>query len=192
MDGTAKLIFVLGGPGAGKGTQCVRVMSEFSEYVHLSAGDLLRKERLSGSANGDLIQKCIDEGTIVPAEITISLIRQAMVEHGWTSKRFLVDGFPRNDDNYLSWFRLSPDVDVLYCLFLDCGPEKMVERIQSRGGIRSDDDPEIVKKRLVIYNEQTRPIIERFESQGKMKRVNANGDATEVYQNTLRALEILS
>ncbi|CAG9327983.1 unnamed protein product [Blepharisma stoltei] len=192
MDGTAKLIFVLGGPGAGKGTQCLRIIADYPNFVHLSAGDLLRKERMSGSANGELIQKCIDEGSIVPAEITVALIRQAMREAGWTTKRFLVDGFPRNDDNYLTWFRLSPDVDVEYCLFLDCDPDKMVERIGMRGGTRSDDNPDVVKKRLVTYNEQTRPIIERFEVQGKLLRVDVNGTQDEAYQNTIRGLGLIS
>lgn len=81
------------GPGAGKGTQCAKLVKEF-EFVHLSAGDLLREERnRPGSAYGELINNYIAEGQIVPMEITIALLHAAMVKSG--SKRFLIDGFPR-------------------------------------------------------------------------------------------------
>jgi UMP-CMP kinase len=93
------VIFVLGGPGAGKGTQCERLVKEFN-CVHLSAGDLLRAERQSGSANGELIEKHIREGSIVPVKITVELIKAAMVNQVEQGKLvFLIDGFPRNKEN---------------------------------------------------------------------------------------------
>ena len=70
-----QVVFVLGGPGAGKGTQCERIVSNFG-FVHLSAGDLLREERTSGSKDGELIENYIKEGKIVPVEITINLIKK--------------------------------------------------------------------------------------------------------------------
>ena len=63
-------------------------------YVHLSAGDLLREEQASGSENGDLIKSYIKSGSIVPVEITIKLLKQAMEKAGWGGKKFLIDGFP--------------------------------------------------------------------------------------------------
>ena len=74
----------------------------FQEYgfVHLSAGDLLRAERDSGSENGELINNLIKEGKIVPVAITCGLIKNAMEKEGWEKKKYLVDGFPRNEDNY--------------------------------------------------------------------------------------------
>ena len=71
--------------------------------MHLSAGDLLRAERASGSEHGELIQKIIDEGKIVPVAITCGLIKTAMQNKGWAAAKFLVDGFPRNEDNYTGW-----------------------------------------------------------------------------------------
>lgn len=115
------VIFVLGGPGAGKGTQCERLVKDYG-FVHLSAGDLLRAEQnRTGSQYGDLIKSYIKEGKIVPSEITIALLENAMkaalkvegngkvesdgVEYSVGEKheskwkdgkgRFLVDGFPR-------------------------------------------------------------------------------------------------
>ena len=83
------------GPGSGKGTVCGKLVSEHG-FVHLSAGDLLRAERDSGSPDGELINNIILEGKIVPVEITVNLIKKAMEKNGWSSKKFLIDGFPRN------------------------------------------------------------------------------------------------
>ena len=96
----AAIVFVLGGPGAGKGTQCARIVEEYG-YVHLSAGDLLRAERKSGSPQGDLIESYIRDGRIVPVEITCGLLVAAIRANG--GKRFLVDGFPRNTNNLSGW-----------------------------------------------------------------------------------------
>jgi UMP-CMP kinase len=83
------VVFVLGGPGAGKGTQCTRIVEEFG-FNHISAGDCLREERASGSADAELINNYIKEGKIVPVEITIKLILKAMEASG--KKKFLIDG----------------------------------------------------------------------------------------------------
>ncbi|KAL7667540.1 hypothetical protein ACOME3_010643 [Neoechinorhynchus agilis] len=92
------VVFVLGRPGAGKGTQCALISKHFN-YIHLSAGDLLRKERAEpGSEHGELIESYITNGLIVPVEITCSLIERAMRDSG--KDRFVIDGFPRNQDNF--------------------------------------------------------------------------------------------
>lgn len=114
------IVFVLGGPGSGKGTQCQRIVSAFSEFIHLSAGELLREARGSGSELGNMIESCMQAGSIVPAEVTVNLLREAMEKNGWEKKRFLIDGFPRNEDNYATWFRMLPQVQVEGCLFLNC------------------------------------------------------------------------
>jgi len=93
---------VLGGPGSGKGTQCAKLVADHG-FVHLSAGDLLREERDSGSDKANLINSYISEGKIVPVEITCELIKQAMKKAGWADKKYLIDGFPRSEDNLLGW-----------------------------------------------------------------------------------------
>lgn len=118
-----QVVFVLGGPGAGKGTQCSNIVSKFG-FVHLSAGDLLRAERnKSDSMFGELIDTHIKNGTIVPVEITCKLIQNAM--EASVANRFLIDGFPRNKDNMTGWNTTIGDkVDLLFVLFLDC-PENV-------------------------------------------------------------------
>merc|ERR1712217_693846 len=94
------VVFVLGGPGAGKGTQCANLVRDFG-VVHLSAGDLLRAERNSGSKDAELINNYIKEGKIVPVEITVGLIKRAMMKEMAQNEKFtfIIDGFPRNYDN---------------------------------------------------------------------------------------------
>nr|GMC86633.1 UMP-CMP kinase 3 [Ipomoea batatas] len=98
-----KVVFVLGGPGSGKGTQCANIVEHFG-YTHLSAGDLLRAEIKSGSENGTMIQNMIKEGKIVPSEVTIALLQRAIQENG--NDKFLIDGFPRNEENRAAFERV--------------------------------------------------------------------------------------
>lgn len=117
------VIFVLGGPGAGKGTQCARLVHDYG-FVHLSAGDLLRAEQQrEGSEYGTMIKEYIKEGRIVPMEVTIKLLEQdigAAVEEGKT--RFLVDGFPRKMDQAIKFDedvgpKLSSDLSLFASIF---------------------------------------------------------------------------
>ena len=87
-----RVVFVLGGPGAGKGTQCANIVRDFG-WVHLSAGDLLRDARNSGDETGKMIDHYIKEGQIVPVEVTVALIKKAMESNATRGKtNFLVDG----------------------------------------------------------------------------------------------------
>ena len=80
---------------SGKGTVCKKLVENHG-FVHLSAGDCLRAERDSGSPNAELINTYISKGEIVPVAITVKLLKKAMQNNGWTAKKFLIDGFPRN------------------------------------------------------------------------------------------------
>jgi len=180
----AEVVFVLGGPGSGKGTQCARIVKEFG-YVHLSAGDLLRAARESGDSTGALIDNYIKEGKIVPVEITVNLIKKAMEDNVKTGKsKFLVDGFPRNQDNVEGWDKVMGNfANVRIVLFFDCSEKVMESRLMKRGQTsgRTDDNAESIKKRFRTYLEQTMPVIESFEKQGKVRKVSAEPGEDEVW-----------
>ena len=177
-----QVVFVLGGPGAGKGTNCTRIQEEFG-YVHLSAGDLLRAERNSKSELADMINNYIVEGKIVPAEVTVKLLLGAMEKSG--SKKFLVDGFPRDIGNLRCWQENANEADVEFLLFLDCPFEIMTARLLERGKTsgRSDDNEESIKKRLKTYEDSTKPIIDYFASIGKIRTVDSNRDMASVFSD---------
>ncbi|KAF2071908.1 hypothetical protein CYY_006787 [Polysphondylium violaceum] len=175
------VVFVLGGPGSGKGTQCANIVRDFG-FVHLSAGDLLRTEMNSGSQNGDMISTMIKNGEIVPSIVTVKLLKNAINDH--PKKNFLVDGFPRNEENNKSWEdNMTNVVDTKFVLFFDCPEEVMTERLLKRGehSGRSDDNLESIKKRFNTFNIQTMAVIEHYGKQNKVEKVNSNRDPKDVY-----------
>lgn len=183
MTQKPKIVFVLGGPGAGKGTQCSKIVERF-QFVHLSAGDLLREERArEGSEVGALIEDYIRNGKIVPVEVTCSLIEAAMKKSG--QNKFLIDGFPRNQDNMNGWNRQMADkVDFQFVLFFNCSEDVCVSRCLSRGlsgSGRSDDNMESLKKRIQTYNNDSLPIIKHFQDLGKVKQIDASPSADDVF-----------
>jgi len=186
------VIFVLGGPGAGKGTQCANLVKDFG-FCHLSAGDLLRAEQnREGSQYGEMIRTYIKEGQIVPMEVTVKLLENAMRSaldekregEGWQDGkgRFLVDGFPRKMDQALKF-------DETVCLsslvlFFTTTEEEMLKRLLERGKTsgREDDNEESIKKRFRVYKEQTMPVIEHYTKEHKVSTIDATVSIDEVHE----------
>ena len=104
-------------------------------------------------------------GKIVPVEITVNLIKKAIEKNGGPSKQFLIDGFPRNQDNVDGWNKvMGPIANVKFILFLDCDENTMIERISKRGAAagdqkRFDDNIETLRKRIQTNNEYCMPIV---------------------------------
>ncbi|KAG5851267.1 hypothetical protein ANANG_G00091260 [Anguilla anguilla] len=160
--------------------------------VHLSAGDLLRAERTrEGSEFGQLIDRYIKDGRIVPVEITINLLKKAMEETMQLDQekfRFLIDGFPRNQDNLQGWNSVMDDKasgrgcvkfgGVLFLAEAVC-IDRCLERGKSSG--RTDDNRESLEKRIQTYLQSTRPIIELYQRQGKVRTVDASRGVDEVF-----------
>jgi len=194
-DKTSKynVVFVLGGPGAGKGTQCVKIDENFG-YVHLSAGDLLRAERQkTESPFKDEIETHIKNGSIVPVEITCSLLRQAMEQS--QKQNFLIDGFPRNKDNLDGWNKAMEDVAaVRKVLFFNCPDDVCVGRCIERGKTsgREDDNENSLKKRIQTYKESTMPIIDHYRAKNLVAELNANQSEDEVFSDVEKVFSSLS
>merc|ERR1711976_904736 len=139
----------------GKGTQCDNMVGKF-RFSHLSAGDLLRAEVKSGSKLGNEINEFIKNGNMVPGDVTVTLIKNAMNR---SSKKtvFIIDGYPRNQSNIDFWEKVvKDDVDVVGCLFLKCSEEVMKKRIMKRGETsgRNDDKEEVITNRINVYNKE--------------------------------------
>jgi UMP-CMP kinase len=184
-SGKPQVVFVLGGPGAGKGTNCQRIVDDFG-FIHLSAGDLLRAERKNpASEHGELINTYIKEGQIVPVEITVGLLKKAMEEHSAEGHtKFLVDGFPRNRDNLDGWKRVMGNYcSVEFVLFLTAPEDIMEERLLERGKTsgRADDNIESVRKRFKTFVDSSMPIVELYDAQDKVRTVQSHLSRAEVY-----------
>lgn len=185
----ALVLFVLGGPGAGKGTQCSNLVRDYN-FTHLSAGDLLRAEQdRPGSDFGEMIKTYIKEGQIVPQEVTIQLLENAMKSTigadgaGDGNRKFLIDGFPRKMDQAIKFEEIV--VPSKFTLFFDCPEDMMRKRLLRRGETsgRADDNEESIKKRFRTFVETSMPVVEYFEKQDRVVRVDATPGPDEVYQN---------
>ncbi|GAB2270884.1 UMP-CMP kinase 3 [Dionaea muscipula] len=168
-----------GGPGSGKGTQCANIVEHFG-YTHLSAGDLLRAEIKSGSKNGTMIQNMIKEGKIVPSEVTIKLLQCAIQESG--NDKFLIDGFPRNEENRAA-FESITGIEPEFVLFFDCPEEEMESRLLGRNQGREDDNIETIRKRFKVYMESSLPVIEYYNSRGKVRKIDAAKPVEAVFED---------
>ncbi|BDA44677.1 UMP-CMP kinase 3 [Coccomyxa sp. Obi] len=172
-----QVIFVLGGPGSGKGTQCAKMVEEFG-LLHLSAGDLLRAHMKSGTPDGNMVAEMIKQGQIVPSRVTISLLEDAMLKGG--KQQVLIDGFPRNEENRAA-FESQTGIEPEFVLFFDCPESVMEQRLLSRQEGRTDDNIETIRKRFKVFVESSMPIINFYEQKGKVRRINANRSPDEVY-----------
>lgn len=202
-------IVLLGAPGAGKGTQCKRILSAHS-LTHLSSGDILRKERSEGSELGQKAQGYMDSGGLVPDELIVEMMVKAIDD--LPTGGFVLDGFPRtvnqgveldaaltasgkaldvvlnlevHDDviyDRMSGRRSCPKCGTVYHL-VSLKPQ--VEGVCDHDGEgliqRPDDQLEVVKKRLETYHQQTKPVVQYYQkNEVRVFDVQADGDADMV------------
>ena len=185
------IIFVLGSPGGGKGTQCDKIKEKY-QIFHYSCGELLREAVKENNKEAELINGYMKEGKIVPARITCELQKKCMEKNEKTYKAFLCDGFPRNEENLKFFFEvLGKDVKVLCTLFLTCPEEVCIERIKNRGQGRVDDNIETVKKRFKILNEETVPTVNKLKDHGPVYEIKADQSIDDVFKDIDEKLQKL-
>lgn len=211
---------LLGAPGAGKGTHCKRIVDQY-DVLHLSSGDILRRERAEGSALGRQAQSYMDAGTLVPDDLIVAMMSKA-VKAAPTSG-YVLDGFPRtvNQAEALDRSLAGDDagIDVVMNLLVD--EDVVVERITGRrscpqcGAVyhvrnmppkqegvcdhdgaalvqRPDDTAEVVKNRLATYYKQTKPVVDYYKAKRTVHDVDANADADAVAALLFEKLDALS
>ncbi len=203
---------MLGPPSAGKGTQASMLAQRF-DLLHLATGDILREAVAAGSSLGKKAKKFMDTGALVPDAIVIGLLEGKM-KSTQSQTGFILDGFPRNVDQAKQLEEFT-DLDLVLCIEVDfnrlveratgrrscknCGavyhvrynPPKQLGICDKCGGplyLRDDDSEEIVRKRLRTYEDQTKPVIQYYESIGKLKYVEGEGTIEEVQKKLLDAI----
>jgi adenylate kinase len=202
-------IVLLGAPGAGKGTQCKRIVQRYG-LLHLSSGDILRQQRAEGTSLGKKAQSYMDSGQLVPDQIVVRMMIDAVKKA--PAAGFILDGFPRTLyqavelDNSLA--HNGQAVDAILNLQIDdrmvaermtgrrscpkCGAVYHLKSLQPKvNGIcdrdgagliqRPDDSPEVVAKRLKTYHQQTEPVVDYYNNNGRtVFDVDANNGADKV------------
>ncbi len=171
-----KHLLFLGPPGAGKGTQAA-LLSEANSYLHLSTGELLRKEIDSNTELGNQVKDIMNRGELVKDQLVLEIVKKNLCidNKGW-----ILDGYPRNlsQINSLNQVLLNINQPLEIVFYLDIPEEVLIKRLLMRG--RKDDNEETIKTRLNIYKETTEPLIEYYKSLSLLQYINADGDLKTV------------
>jgi adenylate kinase len=160
-------LLLIGAPGAGKGTQAVRLAEHFG-ITHISSGDLLRRHISEGSAIGRAAQLYVARGDLVPDDLVIDMLREPVVaasEQGG----YLLDGFPRTVDQAEAAYRVARElrVAVQVAAHLDVPRDDLVQRLLARGR-GAGDTPEVIAHRLDVYGEKTLPMLDYYAQRERL------------------------
>ena len=179
------VIFVLGGPGTGKGTMCELAETQLG-WTHLSTGELLREAQQNGDARAVVIDDCLEAGQLVPNEIVVTLLQQAMERMIRTTGKanFLLDGFPRSLNNLEAWYDIyGREAELPKMLYLECPYEILEQRILGRAKFtgRSDDNIENLRLRFETFKAETLPTVDLFRSKDLCVEIDTSQSRQTVY-----------
>jgi adenylate kinase len=212
-------VVLLGAPGAGKGTQCKRIVDKYG-LLHLSSGDILRQERAAETELGRKAQSYMDSGGLVPDEVIVEMMAGAISKSPQSG--FVLDGFPRTVEQAVELDKLlaltGKKIDVVVNLKIadeevaarmtgrrscpECGAVYHIENLKpkvegkcDKDGTeliqRPDDSLEVVQSRLKTYHEQTEPVVDYYKNNGTVYDINSGESADEVSELIFKRLNAL-
>lgn len=187
----ARYVF-LGAPGVGKGTQAVR-FSSYMSLAHISTGEMLRQSVNAGSELGEQVKGIIESGQLIPDSLMVKIIEER-IEREDCRKGYVLDGFPRTvpqaEALEMMLGRLSTPLNAV--VLFDADEGALIARLSHRreAEARQDDSAEVQQKRLVVYREQTAPLIDYYEKLGLLVRVDGSGSVEQVFGNLKSALGV--
>ena len=178
-------VVLLGPPGAGKGTQAVK-LSEKLGIPQISTGDLFRKNISEGTPLGVEAKRYLDAGDLVPSELTNKLVEDR-IEQPDAVDGFILDGYPRSVEQAQALDEMLKNHNTKLDAVLEfaVSEQELLERLKSRG--RADDTEEVIHNRMQVYRDETEPLLEYY-SHNNLQSVNAVGALDEVFARALLAL----
>lgn len=185
-------LILLGPPGAGKGTQAQRLMDKFS-IVQLSTGEMLRAAVSEGTELGKKAKVIMDRGDLVSDDIMVGIISERLDEAD-CKNGFILDGFPRTVAQAEALDKMLDEkgLKIDHVISIEVDEEELFNRIRTRaaetGGARSDDNEETLCKRLVVYHDQTAPIIPYYRDRGALKTVDGMAGIDDVSGQIMKIL----
>jgi adenylate kinase len=184
-------IVILGPPGAGKGTQGKLIAAD-AGIPHVNTGEMFRAECAAGTELGERVRSILDDGDLVPDEVTIEVVRARLGQDD-TARGFVLDGFPRTLAQAEALDRVLAEIDRgELCVVLDfqVSDEIAVQRLLGRAGVegRSDDAPNLVKHRLDLYHEKGEPLVEYYRARGLLVGIHADRTVEEVFAEVQQVL----
>ncbi len=184
-------IIFMGPPGSGKGTQAQKLVRE-NGWVQLSTGDLFRSHIEAATELGKRVKPILDAGTYVPDDITVEMVRQRLRDIP-KETRIVFDGFPRTIDQAKAIDRLLSEVGrgLDGVIYLDVPRNELIARVITRGKRegRSDDTARVIVKRLDVYEQNTRPLIDHYKQRGMLREVDGTGTVEEIAKRLSEAAE---
>jgi adenylate kinase len=184
-------LVLLGPPGAGKGTQAVRLADRL-QVPAISTGDIFRANIAGGTELGRLAQSYTSAGKLVPDEVTNDMVRDRLAQPD-TGNGFLLDGYPRNAAQVAALDDILADagtpLDAVVLITADT--EALVTRLLGRAEIegREDDTEDVIRHRQEVYAAETAPLIDVYEERGLLVRVDGMGEVDEVTERLGAALD---
>ena len=188
-------IIIFGPPGAGKGTQAVRISEKYN-IAHVSTGDMFRSAVKNGTDLGMKAKTFMNKGELVPDEIVIGIIRDRIGEDDCTKSGFLLDGFPRTipQAEALDKMLSEENLGITKVISLEVDDKEIVNRILKRQKLerRSDDSESVVKNRLQVYRNQTEPLKEYYREKGNLVEIDGMGEIDYVFGEIKNVLDELN
>jgi adenylate kinase len=187
-------VLMIAPPGAGKGTQGALIAAHFG-IPHVATGELLRDHVTRRTGLGLAVQQYLDRGELVPDEVVLGIVREALVATKAAGGGYVLDGIPRNMAQaraaYLIARELGMTADV--ALHLDADDAEVTRRLLARAALehRSDDTADVIDQRLALYHHVTAPIICWYRDRGILVSVDAMRPAQQVSRDILTALEAM-
>ena len=181
-----RIVFI-GPPGAGKGTQAERLIATY-RMAHLSTGDMLRAARDAKTPLGVKANEYMSQGALVPDQIIIDLIAERLKQPDCAGG-YLLDGFPRTIAQAEALDKMleaaGTPLDVV--LELAVPEEELFRRLAGRG--RADDNPDVIRQRLVAYRNQTAPLLDYYSRSGLLRSIDGLGSVDDIFARTRAALD---
>ena len=185
-------IIIFGPPGAGKGTQAVKIAERY-KIVHISTGDMFRSAVKNGTDLGVKAKSFMDKGELVPDDIVIGIIKDRISEEDCTKSGFLLDGFPRTipQAESLDSMLSEENLQIDKVISLEVNDSEIIKRILKRQELegRSDDSETVVKNRLEVYRKQTEPLKEYYKGRDKLVEIEGVGEIDSVFDEIKSVLD---
>ena len=183
-------LILFGPPGAGKGTQAIKIAEKYG-WIHVSTGDILRSEVSQGTLLGLKVKTVMESGVLVSDELLIEIMESVFRKNN-TAGGFVLDGFPRtlNQAKELDRMLVKLGTKVSLVLSLDVDEEELLKRLLIRAldQGRKDDTEEVIKNRLVQYHQHTKPLIEYYEKKKLLKNVRGVGTVDEIFTELCKSI----
>lgn len=184
-------LILFGPPGSGKGTQAAKLVEKLG-LTHISTGDLFRYELGNNTDLGKKARTFMDKGELVPDSVTIAMLENKM-NLTPNPKGYILDGFPRTiaQAEALDEIMKKRETEVTHLIALDVDDEEIVKRLLERGKTskRADDaNEEVIRKRIVEYNNKTSPVYEFYSKQDKSQKVHGLGSIEEIFERLAAAI----